>query len=86
VANLNGTAVPYSRYLGAYTVPTTVFETPVLTIPIGFGRGGMPIGVQVHGPRFADKQLLHLAQRALSKYITVRIPPTMQTNSGQPDQ
>lgn len=70
-------AVPYSAYLGAYTVPTTTFETPVLTLPIGFGAAGMPIGVQVHGPRFADRQLLATAERVLTKYITVRVPPAL---------
>jgi hypothetical protein len=42
--DVGGRAVPYSVYLGAYTVPTTAFETPVLTMPIGFGPTGMPIG------------------------------------------
>jgi amidase len=74
---VDGVAVPYSVYLGAYTVPTTAFETPVLTMPIGFGAAGMPVGVQVHGPRFADRALLATAERALSKYVTVRTPPAM---------
>jgi amidase len=75
---VDGRAVPYSMYLGAYTVPTTVLETPALTIPLGQGRTGLPIGIQVHGPRFADRQLLDTARRALSKYIAVRIPPLLQ--------
>lgn len=79
-----GTAVPYSVYLGSYTVPTTTFGTPVLTMPIGFGLAGMPIGIQVHGPRFADRQLLDTAERALSKYITVRIPPAMMGSPARP--
>jgi len=37
----------------------------------------MPIGVQVHGPRFADRQLLATAERVLAKYITVRVPPAL---------
>ncbi len=82
--DVNGTAVPYSQYLGAYTVPTTLFETPVLTIPIGVGRGNMPIGVQVHGPRFADRHLLDMAQRVLSKYVKLRIPPALQVHNVAP--
>jgi amidase len=80
--DVDGKAVPYSVYLGAYTVPTTAFGTPVLTMPIGFGAAGMPIGIQVHGPRFADRQLLATAERCLSKYITVRIPPAMTRSPG----
>jgi amidase len=75
--DVGGRAVPYSVYLGAYTVPTTAFETPVLTMPIGFGPTGMPIGIQVHGPRFSDRQLLDTAERALSRHLTVRIPPAL---------
>jgi amidase len=75
--DVDGTPVPYSIYAGAYTVPTTVLETPALTIPIGAGRGGMPIGVQVHGPRFTDRQLLDTARGALAKYVHVRIPPAL---------
>lgn len=77
-----GKTVPYSVYLGAYTVPTTVFETPALTLPIGFGSAGLPIGVQVHGPRFADRQLLDTAQRVLSKYVQLRIPPAIARDNG----
>jgi Asp-tRNA(Asn)/Glu-tRNA(Gln) amidotransferase A subunit family amidase len=67
--------VPYSLYLGAYTIPTTTFGTPVLTIPIGFGTSGLPIGIQVHGARFSDRRLLDIAERFLSKHIALRIPP-----------
>lgn len=82
--DVGGRAVPYSVYLGAYTVPTTAFETPVLTMPIGYGPSGMPIGIQVHGPRGADRQLLDTAQRALDKYVTVRVPPAVANGAGAP--
>lgn len=72
---VEGRPVPYSRYLGAYTVPTTAYGTPVLTAPIGFADSGMPIGVQIHAARFSDRRLLELAEAALSKYIQVRTPP-----------
>ncbi len=72
---VGGQAVPYSLYLGAYTVPTTAYGTPVLTAPIGYADSGLPIGVQVHGARRADRRLLELCQQALSPYITVRPPP-----------
>lgn len=77
-------SVPYSQYLGAYTVPTTVFETPVLTLPVGLGSAGLPVGIQVHGPRFADRQLLEAAQRALSRFVSVQIPPRLRQDSAAP--
>ncbi len=70
-----GRRIPYTQYLGAYTVPTTLFETPALALPLGLGRGGLPIAVQVHAARGADRALLDLAQRALAKYCAVHIPP-----------
>ena len=72
---VNGRPVPYSVYLGSYTVPTTAYGTPVLTAPIGYADSGLPIGVQIHAARFADRRLLELAEAALSKYIQVRTPP-----------
>lgn len=75
---VEGRAVPYSQYLGAYTVPTTAFQTPVLTAPIGLAPSGMPIGVQVHGPRFADRQLIATVERVLGPQLSVAIPPAMR--------
>ena len=75
--DVDGEPVPYSVYLGAYTVPTTLFETPVLTAPIGLAPSGMPVGVQIHGARFSDRRLLQTAQRVLGKYLHVRMPPAM---------
>ncbi len=48
----------YSTYLGSYLVPTTVLGTPVLTGPIGVDHDQMPVGVQIHGPRFSDRWLV----------------------------
>ncbi len=51
----------YSTYLGSYLGPTTVLGTPVLTCPIGVDHDQMPIGVQIHGPRFSDRWLVRTA-------------------------
>jgi len=65
--SLSGRMIPtengpmeYSRYLGSYTVPTTTLGTPVLTYPIGKDATGLPIGIQMHGPRFADRWLIRI--------------------------
>jgi amidase len=50
--------VPYSRYLGQYLCPTALVGTPALVVPVGYGEGGLPVGVQAHGPRFADRWLV----------------------------
>jgi len=55
--------VEYSRYLGSYTIPTTMLGTPALAYPIGSDDAKMPIGVQIHGPRYADRWLVQAAAR-----------------------
>ena len=48
----------YSTYLGSYLGPTTVLGTPALACPIGVEHDQMPVGVQIHGPRFSDRWLI----------------------------
>lgn len=46
----------------AYTVPWNMGEQPAISLPAGFSRDGMPIGVQLIGPRFADRRVLAVAR------------------------
>ncbi|MGQ0333492.1 amidase [Halomonas elongata] len=46
----------------AYTVPWNMGEQPALSLNAGFSREGMPLGVQLIGPRFADHRVLKLAK------------------------
>ena len=39
----------------------TLAWTPCLTLPAGNGRGGLPLGIQLVGPRFRDEALLDAA-------------------------
>ncbi|WP_322050781.1 amidase [Paraburkholderia bannensis] len=45
-----------------FTVPWNMGGQPALSINCGFARNGMPIGLQIIAPRFADQQLLGLAK------------------------
>ncbi len=44
------------------TSPFDVFGIPAISIPCGFSRDGMPIGLQIAGPRFAEGRVLALAR------------------------
>ena len=57
--------IPYLRYLGAYLGATAMMGTPVLAAPIGLDQRGLPIGVQIHGPRFSDAALVEVVQQLL---------------------
>ena len=44
----------------AFTVPWNMGEQPALSLPCGAANSGMPIGLQIVGPRFADLAVLRL--------------------------
>ena len=59
---INGVAMPtYHRWMEV-VVPVSLIGLPALSIPVGFGSDGMPMGLQVFGLRGADKALLEIGQ------------------------
>lgn len=46
----------------AFTVPWNMSEQPAASINCGFSRNGMPIGLQIIGPRFDDMRVLKLSK------------------------
>ena len=59
---LSGRNISYSDYLGNFLCPTTLFHHPSLTVPIGRTHAGLPIGVQYHGHRSKDEELLSVVK------------------------
>lgn len=45
----------------AFTVAWNMGEQPAVSLPCGFSASGLPIGLQIVGPRFADLAVLRLA-------------------------
>jgi aspartyl-tRNA(Asn)/glutamyl-tRNA(Gln) amidotransferase subunit A len=43
------------------TLPFNVFGIPAISVPCGFTRGGLPIGLQIIGPRLGEARVLALA-------------------------
>jgi aspartyl-tRNA(Asn)/glutamyl-tRNA(Gln) amidotransferase subunit A len=43
------------------TLPFNVFGIPAISVPCGFSRGGLPIGLQIVGPRLGESNVLALA-------------------------
>lgn len=43
------------------TVPFNVLGIPTISIPCGFSRAGLPIGLQISGPRLGEARVLALA-------------------------
>lgn len=66
------------RSLGSFTRPHNIAHTPALSIPCGVGSSGMPIGIQLAGPKFADARLLALGQALQNALMN---PPRMRAAS-----
>ena len=50
-------AVPWARWT-PFTYPFNISGNPAASLPCGFSPSGLPIGLQVVGPRFADADVL----------------------------
>lgn len=58
------TADPVQMYLGdVYTTLVNLAGLPALSLPCGFGEGGMPVGLQLIGGAFSEARLLNVAHR-----------------------
>lgn len=54
---------PLAMYLSdVYTVSCNLAGIPGLSIPCGFTKAGLPIGLQLLGPPFAEEKLLRIAR------------------------
>jgi len=57
-------ADPVTMYLSdAYTIGVNLAGLPAMSVPCGFGRGGLPVGLQLIGDYFAEARLLNVAHR-----------------------
>ncbi|MEF7615190.1 Asp-tRNA(Asn)/Glu-tRNA(Gln) amidotransferase subunit GatA [Aquincola sp. MAHUQ-54] len=53
---------PVKAYLAdIFTLPASLAGLPGMSVPAGFGEGGMPVGLQLIGNYFAEGTLLHAA-------------------------
>jgi aspartyl-tRNA(Asn)/glutamyl-tRNA(Gln) amidotransferase subunit A len=60
---------PLAMYLNdVYTVSANLAGTPALSIPTGLSSDGLPIGTQLIGSFWSEKQLLNLAHRYNTEY------------------
>ncbi|MGN6581911.1 MAG: Asp-tRNA(Asn)/Glu-tRNA(Gln) amidotransferase subunit GatA [Bordetella sp.] len=55
---------PLADYLAdVYTLPGSLAGLPGMSVPAGFGEGGMPVGLQLLGNYFDEARLLNAAHR-----------------------
>lgn len=58
---IEGITVSYFRYFPYATILNPI-ECPAITIPLGLNDEGLPIAIQVIGPKFSEPELLHFAK------------------------
>ncbi|MDM9626898.1 amidase [Rhizobium sp. S152] len=56
----NDPALPFEHI--CFTVPWNMSEQPASSINCGFSKSGLPIGLQIVGPRFDDMRVLRLSR------------------------
>jgi aspartyl-tRNA(Asn)/glutamyl-tRNA(Gln) amidotransferase subunit A len=55
---------PLADYLAdIFTLPGSLAGLPGMSVPAGFGEGGMPVGLQLIGNYFAEAKLLNAAHQ-----------------------
>ena len=55
---------PLANYLAdIFTLPASLAGLPGMSLPAGFGEGGLPVGLQLIGDYFKEAQLLNAAHR-----------------------
>ena len=72
---VDGKKVPYFMASGAYTMPFSLTGHPVVVIPIGQTRDGLPIGMQIVGKRWREMELLAIAQEINKVVGSFQHPP-----------
>lgn len=62
-----------------YTYPFNMTQQPALSVPCGFTAAGLPVGLQIVGPRHADALVLRVGQAYQSATDWHRRTPTLMT-------
>ena len=57
-----------------FSYPFNLTQQPAASIPCGFTRAGLPVGLHIVGPRYADARVLRAA-RAFERARPIQLPP-----------
>lgn len=73
---INQQKVAYTKAIASYTFTTAFAGHPIVVIPIGKKKNGLPVGIQIHAKKWSDKRLLEIA-KYLEQFATGFVPPAM---------
>ena len=72
---IEGRKVPYFLANGGYTMLFNLTGHPVVVIPIGHSKQGLPIGMQIVGKRWQEMELLAIAKQIDRVTDSFKTPP-----------
>ena len=70
---INGTQMDsYHRWMQVM-VPASLLGLPAVSVPVGFNDAGLPMGMQLIGPKGADRKVLEIAQayHAATDFVSI---------------
>ena len=70
----DGRSIPYDSMLH-WIALATACGLPATAVPVGFSASGLPVGVQIIGPRGGDSKTLAVAQAIEDRFGGFRPPP-----------
>ncbi|WP_326537439.1 amidase family protein [Pseudorhodoferax sp.] len=69
--------LPNTRAWTPFTALFNLSQQPAISVPCGLSRRGLPIGLQIAGPRFADARVLQLAHHFFSTHPAAAQRPAL---------
>jgi aspartyl-tRNA(Asn)/glutamyl-tRNA(Gln) amidotransferase subunit A len=67
-----------------FTVAANLTGAPAMSIPCGFDRGGLPIGLQLQGDAFSEARILEVAHRFQQATDWHQRTPVLAANARSP--
>jgi aspartyl-tRNA(Asn)/glutamyl-tRNA(Gln) amidotransferase subunit A len=73
----NPSADDHSHVLAwaSFLYPFNLSQNPAISLPAGLSRGGLPVGIQIVGDRYADLEVLQFAQCLERELGPLPVPP-----------
>lgn len=59
---INEKKIPYTKAFIPFNFTTTIPGNPILVIPIGITKSGLPVGIQIHGQKWYDYKILQIGK------------------------
>ena len=78
---INGWQVPYTKAFIPFNFPSTIPGHPIVVIPIGITKKGLPVGIQIHGRKWHDYKILQIAKELEKLTVGFQIPDRLNENN-----